>query len=923
MKLLMIFNNLRFAIKMALLGALTLVMVLVPTIPLINQLSANVAFNAKELSGVQPAALSLELLSALQQHRHIAKPGEGDPQQRELAVAIDRLLADLLSTPLIEQSKDLTSIHQVQQAWQQLTAAIRQRSMTDSELKTAHDQLIQRLLQESQPDILDTSGLSYDPAAESYHLIIASLLNAPRLMESVAHMAETGTMILARQQPDPSRLTTLAQHLAQTQQPFLDFQRNITTAAKLSETVNVQRLSQQAHNIQRAMRQLETSTTQRLLNATTLDYAPALFAAEAQDVMTQTYQVSTQVLSALEQVLIARDQHYRSERSRLLSIVVGCALVFFTLAVYIVVNLSRGLARNVQTARAIMAKDFQQAVASTSSDEIGLLQKAMFEMNKSLAHAELQAIALAERTAIEASRASQDALIALENLRIRQALDETSTNVMIVDAERKITYLNKSILSMLQHASQQLRQEIPEFNLYSLLGSRIDIFQTQRSQASHFLTQLEQTKISDLTIAGLQLRLTTTTLRDEQGQRLGAVIEWIDRSQEVEAEREVEALVQAAVAGDFHLRVQTQHKQGFMLTIATGLNALTETCERSLGDISQVLQAIAAGDLTQRVHADYLGDFAQLQQGCNQTADQLTEMLLQIRDATATINSAADEISRGNTDLSSRTEEQASSLEETASSMEEFSSTVRQNSHNAQQANQFAAQAADVAVAGGALIQQVVATMAAIQESARKIADIIGVIDGIAFQTNILALNAAVEAARAGEQGRGFAVVASEVRSLAQRSANAAKDIKGLISDSVSKIDNGNHLVGRSGQIMQDIVVAIKRVNDLMADIAAASTEQSTGLDEVSKSVNQMDTMTQQNAALVEEAAAAAESLLSQANQLSLQVAKFKLEDEPKRHQPLPKLSKPAPARPATPEKKPASLLTRKQLDTDDEWEAF
>jgi methyl-accepting chemotaxis protein len=345
-----------------------------------------------------------------------------------------------------------------------------------------------------------------------------------------------------------------------------------------------------------------------------------------------------------------------------------------------------------------------------------------------------------------------------------------------------------------------------------------------------------------------------------------------------------------------------------------------------------VLQAIADGDLTQRVSATYQGTFEALKAGCNQTANNLSEMLIEIRDASATINTAADEISRGNTDLSSRTEEQASSLEETASSMEELTGTVRQNADNAQQANRLAAQASEVAVTGGDLIRQVVDTMAAINDSARQISDIIGVIDGIAFQTNILALNAAVEAARAGEQGRGFAVVASEVRSLAQRSANAAKDIKGLISDSVTKIGNGNHLVGRSGQTMQDIVVAIKRVNDLMSDIAAASVEQATGLDEVGKSVSQMDNMTQQNAALVEEAAASAESLLSQANQLSAQVAKFKLDNEPRQVKAMTPRVQQASGRNAGMLKSNVAVLkaktgskqlARQQTVVDDEWEAF
>jgi methyl-accepting chemotaxis protein len=258
----------------------------------------------------------------------------------------------------------------------------------------------------------------------------------------------------------------------------------------------------------------------------------------------------------------------------------------------------------------------------------------------------------------------------------------------------------------------------------------------------------------------------------------------------------------------------------------------------------------------------------------------MSDMVVQIKESTETISTASDEIAKGNADLSQRTEEQASSLEETASSMEELTSTVKQNAENARQANQLAVGASDVAVKGGNVVKQVVTTMNGISESSKKIADIISVIDGIAFQTNILALNAAVEAARAGEQGRGFAVVATEVRNLAQRSAAAAKEIKELITDSVGKVDAGSKLVDEAGKTMDEIVSSVKRVTDIMAEITAASQEQSSGIEQVNQAITQMDEVTQQNAALVEEAAAAAESMQEQAGSLLQAVSQFKVELE-------------------------------------------
>lgn len=305
---------------------------------------------------------------------------------------------------------------------------------------------------------------------------------------------------------------------------------------------------------------------------------------------------------------------------------------------------------------------------------------------------------------------------------------------------------------------------------------------------------------------------------------------------------------------------------------------VTRGITRPLHRSVEVAKAIAAGDLTSTIEVKSKDETGQLLQALKGMNQNLANLIGDVRSGADSISTASSEILAGNMDLSRRTEEQAASLEETASSMEELTSTVKQNAENARQANQLAIGAADVATKGGAVVSQVVTTMGSINDSARKIVDIISVIDGIAFQTNILALNAAVEAARAGEQGRGFAVVASEVRNLAQRSAAAAKEIKTLISDSVEKVDTGNKLVEQAGHTMDEVVTSIKRVTDIMAEITAASLEQSSGIEQVNTAVNQMDNVTQQNAALVEEATAASESLEEQAERLASAIAVFKLQ---------------------------------------------
>ncbi|MBO9737955.1 HAMP domain-containing protein [Xanthomonas axonopodis pv. begoniae] len=341
---------------------------------------------------------------------------------------------------------------------------------------------------------------------------------------------------------------------------------------------------------------------------------------------------------------------------------------------------------------------------------------------------------------------------------------------------------------------------------------------------------------------------------------------------------QIKHLAQAAANGDFSARGDVERFQFDFRIMVESLNQLMSTADGNLQSLSALLQSIAAGDLTARMSGDFRGVFAQMRDDANATASQLAQIVGNIQQSAVSINAAASEIAAGNQDLSQRTEQQAANLEETAASMEELTSTVKQNAESARQANQLAIGAARVASEGGTVVGKVVDTMSGIEASSKKIADIISVIDGIAFQTNILALNAAVEAARAGQQGRGFAVVASEVRTLAQRSSGAAKEIKDLIDDSVQRVAEGSALVHSAGKTMGEVVASVQRVTDIMGEISAASQEQSAGIEQVNQTITHMDETTQQNAALVEEATAAARSMEEQAVQLTDAVAIFKID---------------------------------------------
>jgi methyl-accepting chemotaxis protein len=408
--------------------------------------------------------------------------------------------------------------------------------------------------------------------------------------------------------------------------------------------------------------------------------------------------------------------------------------------------------------------------------------------------------------------------------------------------------------------------------------------------------------------------------RDEIGQLLQAFAAMQTQLRE-HLEQEIKEIILAISQGDFDKRISLEGKGGFFQTLSASINQIIQINQEMITETMRVFAALSQGDLAQTIAGNYMGVFEQLKNDANATVARLTEIMTAIQQMANEVNVAADELSQGNLNLSQRTEQQAASLQQTAASMEQMTSTVQQNTDNTNQAAQLAHSATDHAKTGCEIVNAAIAAITAINKSSKKIKDIITVIDEIAFQTNLLALNAAVEAARAGEQGRGFAVVATEVRALAQRSAIAAKEIKELIQDSVVKVEEGVQLANQSGEALGEIVTAVKKVNDIIAEIAAAGQEQSAGINQVNKAVSQMDEMTQQNASMVEETAAASESLSRQAQNLKRQIAFFKLEQ-----QPVPQLNKDKPKmtnRSHSPTQPTSSTTTPHTRHSDNEWEEF
>ena len=463
-------------------------------------------------------------------------------------------------------------------------------------------------------------------------------------------------------------------------------------------------------------------------------------------------------------------------------------------------------------------------------------------------------------------RYEQEQQVAATNLRLRNALDKCSTNVMIADVNNEIIYMNETVTAMMQRNEAELRKVLPQFEARNLVGRSIDVFHKNPSHQRNLLAGLTSTYRTQIQVGSLTFSLGANPIRNAQGERVGTVVEWADRTAEVGAENEVAQLVQGASAGDFGQRIAVDGKTGFFATLSNGMNQLMETSERGLTDVSELLAAFAEGDLTHRITADYSGLFGQVKDNANTTAENLTRVLGEVRAAADALTGAANQVSATAQSLSQAASEQASSVEETTASVDVMSASISQNSDNAKVTDGMATKTSREAVEGGEAVTQTVTAM-------KQIAAKIGIVNDIAYQTNLLALNAAIEAARAGEHGKGFAVVAAEVRKLAERSQEAAKEIGDLAGNSVSTAE-------RAGKLLDAIVPSIQKTSELVQEIAAASAEQSESVVQIGGAMGQLSKATQQNASASEELAATSEELSGQAQQLQESVGFFRTGDE-------------------------------------------
>jgi methyl-accepting chemotaxis protein len=692
--------------------------------------------------------------------------------------------------------------------WQQLKSA--ELKLSADEAVAQHDALIARIVKLGN-QVVGRSALNIDPSPQTVALIQIATRDVPGALIASGNVQWFATRAGIKGYLGGDDQMALHLYHDEVLTDFAATARDLNGASAQAQAQITPALRQAQDAFDGSYAIIES----RIINAQKMTITTTELFGDSRAISQSLQSLSDIAYSSMDGAVRQRLSQVTTWRNLTVGITIVALAVALALSWLITRSLALPLAQAIEVFGRIAAGRYDNAIELGGTDEAGRVLRALDDMQGKL------------RTRIENER-----LVAAENARVRQALDKVSTSVVLADAQQRIIYLNETASAVFARNQHEIRASLPGFDASRLSGSTLEALAPDPAAERRELDALAGSRSTERQLGACTFRAVVNPVLDEDGTRIGTVMEWTDRTQEVAVENEMQGMLSAVVAGDLGSRIELAGKSGF---------------------------------------------FEAMSRGVNQLADNISEVVSRVKGVAADVHRGADEISAGNANLSQRTEEQSSSLEETASSMEEMTTTVKQNADNAAQANQLALAARDQAEKGGTVVSQAVSAMTGINEASKKIADIIGVIDDIAFQTNLLALNAAVEAARAGEQGRGFAVVASEVRSLAGRSATAAKEIKELIQDSVRKVEDGSVLVTQSGQTLEKIVASVKKVSDIVAEIAAASREQSSGIEQVNRAVMQMDELTQQNAALVEEGTAASQAMAEQVRGLNEMLARFQV----------------------------------------------
>ena len=922
-------HRISLAQKFMILGLIALVMQAIPTGLFFRTSAAELAFVNREEMGMRAVAALNRIVQYTQTHRGLSagtlngnealaarRPAMRDSVEKAMA----ELDAELKSSTAVD--KTMAAWATVRQTWSTLEGNVANKKITSAESTQQHSRLIANLLILNE-EVLTDFGLALDPAADTYFLIQAALVNMPVVGENLGLMRAQGTGFLSQMLLPPEGRASLIALNKRAQESQSEMTRNLARSGEANPAIQSALEAKATAGralVEKALALADTA----LINATDAKYPSTGYFEDFTRAIDGLYDFNSEAIKELGQALDDRRSALQSSRNLLGSGLLVGLLAAFALAWAFVRSITGPVDRAVAVASAVAQGDLSSDIVVQGSNETGQLLASLAKMQTTLqafesaqqemarqhdagtldytmpaqtlpgtygdlaqgmnqlvqSHIKTQTRLVEVVQAYSAGRldVSMDRLPG-QKARISEAMDKVQASLKEAAEAARTNLRIKIALDSLPEcvtvsnaealfvhgtpAAQVLLRKLggPGFNLDNLYGKKISSLFANPAIAQQFDQAVVSGNSVDMEISGRQIRLLAKPVMDATGNSLGRVTHWVDRTEEIASERELASLVAAAGRGDFSTRLRMEGKTGFFATVGEGMNELIATSEQGLTDIANVLAAFAQGDLTQRIERDYEGLFGKAKDSVNTTADNLTRVMDEVRAAADALTGAANQVSATAQSLSQAASEQAASVEETSSQIDVMSASISQNSDNAKVTDGMATKASKEADDGGSAVNQTVTAM-------KQIAAKIGIVDDIAYQTNLLALNAAIEAARAGEHGKGFAVVAAEVRKLAERSQEAAKEIGELAGSSVTTAE-------RAGTLLDAIVPSIQKTSELVQEIAAASAEQSDSVVQIGGAMGQLSKATQQNASASEELAATSDELSGQAEQLQHSIAFF------------------------------------------------
>lgn len=857
------FNDIKLGFKLTVLGLL----LLIPTAMLIQSFvsSTNDGIQTAQFQqvGIQVIEPLYELQLAIKQHLSLAKLYEVDDLQeyldqqnqlseKEIATSFETLTS--LAQGAAGDMKISESLTNMQAQWKAINEKTGVSSAT--ELNEQYQALLVNLLSLYEV-VAQDSKLAVDPDLHTNYLVRLLVDVLPNILQDFSAGSEIVLSAVEYGFVTPEKNIEIAIVIDSINQKISQINNNLSTVYASDPTGALQpAIEPLATTLITNLQTVEGLMRTEVLNQDFIEMNSEYFQEEVTNSYTAIVALSLEIRETMVELKSARIAELESQQFTGIMRVVAFTAVALVIGFLLVTGLTRRVNSVVKACDGVANGRYDNTFDAMAEDEVGQIQSSILAMQQSLK-----------------DNVENIEKIANEGTRIRQALDGVATGVLLLDVEGNVFYQNDACKTMLKVHESALKEISGKFNADQLLGAHFSLLYS----GSSIIKSLKTTHKDTLSNDSVHLDFVISPTKTEEGEVIGFGVEWEDRTEKSKLEAQVSDLVSQAAQGDLSGRMEVDTCDPFFKALSHSLNDLLKITEGVIENVQRVLSALAKGDLTESIDANYAGSFGQLKDDANTTVNQLSTIISDLINNAMQVSAGVREIAQGNLDLSARTEKQASALEETAASMEEMTSTVVQNKERAMEASDKSAQTQEKSLQGKQVVDDAVVAMSNIDKASQKIVEIISVIDEIAFQTNLLALNAAVEAARAGDQGRGFAVVASEVRTLAQRSAEAAKEIKALIQDSVDKVKEGTRLVNSSGSALDEITSYAEQVSQMMSQLSDATREQSEGIGQVNAAITEMDVGTQQNAALVEQTTATSGNMADIAAELIRQMEFFTL----------------------------------------------